>query len=85
MRSLGKCEGRSVWGWGGLVFICFLAVYAWTAQRGVSWQDSGEYQSRILAGDYQWHSGIARAHRFVSAIRELSFGRDAVSGGGIPR
>jgi len=44
------------------VFFCFLALYAVTAQQGVSWQDSGEFQYRILAGDYQWYSGIARAH-----------------------
>jgi hypothetical protein len=40
----------------------FLVLYAATAQRGVSWQDSGEFQYRVLAGDYLWHSGIARAH-----------------------
>ena len=44
------------------VFFCFLALYAVTAQRGLSWQDSGEFQCRILAGDYHWNSGIARAH-----------------------
>lgn len=44
------------------VFFCFFALYAITAQQGVSWQDSGEFQYRILAGDYQWYSGIARAH-----------------------
>ena len=46
------------------VFFCFFALYAVTAQSGVGWQDSGEFQYRILAGDYQWHSGIARAHPF---------------------
>ncbi len=44
------------------VFFCFFVLYAATAQRGVSWQDSGEYQYRILTGDYLWNSGIARAH-----------------------
>ncbi|HNX35829.1 MAG TPA: hypothetical protein PKM57_14445 [Kiritimatiellia bacterium] len=44
------------------VFVVFFALYAATAQRGVSWQDSGEFQYRVLAGDYVWHSGIARAH-----------------------
>jgi len=44
------------------VFVFFFALYAATAQRGVSWQDSGEFQYRVLAGDYVWHSGIARAH-----------------------
>jgi hypothetical protein len=45
-----------------MVFLLSLAVYAFTAQRGVSWQDSGEFQYRVLAGDYLWISGIARAH-----------------------
>lgn len=44
------------------VFVVFFALYAATAQRGVSWQDSGEFQYRVLAGDYVWQSGIARAH-----------------------
>ena len=50
------------------VFFCFFALYAATAQRGVSWQDSGEFQYRVLAGDYQWHSGIARAHPLYIAL-----------------
>lgn len=44
------------------VFVLFFVLYALTAQRGVSWQDSGEFQYRLLAGDYYWNSGIARAH-----------------------
>ena len=40
----------------------FFTLYALTAQRGVSWQDSGEFQYRLLVGDYFWNSGIARAH-----------------------
>lgn len=39
-----------------------LGVYLLTAQRGVSWQDSGEFQYRVLVHDYFWISGIARAH-----------------------
>ncbi|MFA7173776.1 MAG: hypothetical protein WC340_10240 [Kiritimatiellia bacterium] len=46
----------------GVVFCVFMVLYALTAQRGVSWQDSGEFQYRLLAGDYYWNSGIARAH-----------------------
>ncbi len=49
-------------GWGIAIFLLFTAVYACTAQRGVGWQDSGEFQFRIVAADYHWHSGIARAH-----------------------
>ena len=44
------------------VFVFFALLYGLTAQRGVSWQDSGEFQYRLLAGDYAWNSGIARAH-----------------------
>ncbi|MFO7936842.1 MAG: DUF2723 domain-containing protein [Kiritimatiellia bacterium] len=46
----------------GGVFLLFFVLYALTAQHGVSWQDSGEFQYRLLAGDYFWNSGIARAH-----------------------
>jgi hypothetical protein len=45
-----------------LIFAGFFLLYAATAQRGVSWQDSGEFQYRILVQDYFWISGIARAH-----------------------
>ena len=40
------------------------AVYAATAQRGISWQDSGEYQYKFLVGAYDWEvgAGIARLH-----------------------
>lgn len=46
------------------VFFCFLGLYAATAQRGVSWQDSGEYQYKFLARAYSWDvgAGIARLH-----------------------
>ncbi len=39
-------------------------VYALTAQRGISWQDSGEYQYKFLTQAYTWDvgSGIARLH-----------------------
>jgi hypothetical protein len=50
------------------VFVGFFALYAATAQRGVGWQDSGEFQYRILAGDYRWFSGIARAHPLYIAL-----------------
>lgn len=55
-------ERKEHWLFYMAVFLCFFALYAVTSQRGVSWQDSGEFQYRILSGDYQWHSGIARAH-----------------------
>ena len=52
-------------GWGGIgvvVFFLFMAMYAWTSQRGVGWQDTGVFQFRIAAADYHWDSGIALAH-----------------------
>jgi len=55
-------EPSRIGGLCGMIFLVSLAVYAYTAQRGVSWQDSGEFQYRVLAGDYFWISGIARAH-----------------------
>lgn len=61
LKEQAKEQGKH-WLFYAAVFFCFLAIYAATAQRGVSWQDSGEFQYRILAGDYQWNSGIARAH-----------------------
>lgn len=51
-----------------MIGVAFFALYACTAQRGVSWQDSGEFQYRVLAGDYRWHSGIARAHPLYVAL-----------------
>ena len=62
MRKENIKEQTKHWLFYAAVFFCFFALYAATAQRGVSWQDSGEFQYRILAGDYHWHSGIARAH-----------------------
>jgi len=44
------------------IFAGFFLLYAATAQRGVSWQDSGEFQYRVLVHDYFWISGIARSH-----------------------
>ena len=66
----------SAQGWlGAVVFCVFLALYAVTAQHGVSWQDSGEFQYRVLAGDFVWCSGIARAHPLyigmARVVREL--------------
>ena len=40
----------------------FLCLYALTAQRGVSWQDSGVFQLRILYRDLYGTDGIALAH-----------------------
>ena len=45
-----------------VLFLGTLALYFLSAQRGFGWQDSGEYQYRVLANDLTWRSGIARAH-----------------------
>ena len=45
-----------------LLVIGFAALYAFTAQRGVSWGDSGLFQRRILDGDLEGNSGLALAH-----------------------
>lgn len=55
---------NSVWLTAFLVTLVALLIYAATAQRGVSWQDGGEYQYKFLAGAYKWEvgAGIARLH-----------------------
>lgn len=40
----------------------FSLLYLATCQRGVSWQDSGAYQWRMLQGDLFGDDGLARAH-----------------------
>ena len=44
------------------VALFFMALYGLTAQRGVSWQDSGLYQMRVLTGDLRFVFGLALAH-----------------------
>ncbi len=61
-------SNKPSWVWMITAFLLFFALYACTAQRGTGWQDSGEYQYRILVGDYIWHSGIARAHPLYIAL-----------------
>jgi len=45
-----------------LVFLVFTVLYSLTAQRTVSWQDSGEFQWRALNADLTGTMGLARAH-----------------------
>jgi hypothetical protein len=54
--------------WCAAVFLAFAALYLLMAQRGFSWQDSGEFQYRMFAGDFHWCSGIARAHPLYIAL-----------------
>jgi len=44
------------------LLVGFTAFYAATAQRGVSWQDSGMFQYRAVHGDYSGELGLALAH-----------------------
>lgn len=53
--------------WAG-VLCAGLLFYGLTAQQGVSWQDSGMLQWRILAGDYVGNLGLALAHPLYIAI-----------------
>lgn len=48
--------------WWLLCLIVFSLLYLVTCQRGVSWQDSGMLQYRILTGDYHGRLGLALAH-----------------------
>ena len=57
-------------------FVCFgslshaagFVLYGLTAQQGLSWQDSGMLQWRILTGDYIGNLGLALAHPLYIAI-----------------
>jgi hypothetical protein len=48
-----------------------LSVYVITAQRTVSWQDSGEFQWRCLTADLAGTMGLARAHPLYLAAGTL--------------
>ena len=83
MRFLGSERAR-VLGVCALVGLAALAVYAATAQRGISWQDSGEYQYKFLAGAYDWEvgAGIARLHpTYILLTRLLAA---CLPGAGVP-
>lgn len=57
----GNLKNQTFWVW----FFCFVfssILYLLTCQRGVSWQDSGMFQWRILNGDITGNLGIALAH-----------------------
>jgi len=51
-----------------LVLVTALAMYWVTAQRTVGWQDSGEFQLRVLRGDYDNPRGLALAHPLYIAM-----------------
>jgi len=51
----------------------FALLYLATSQRGVSWQDSGRFQWRVLTGEYHDCLGLALAHPlYIAAGRVLA-------------
>ena len=60
------------WRVGVLVFLAAAGLYLATAQRGASWQDSGEYQWRSMTGDYLLTGG-ARSHPLYIAIGQCVY------------
>lgn len=54
-----------------LVFLAALALYALTAQTGVSWQDGGLHQWRIQEAIYLSDMGVATSHPLYVAICRL--------------
>ncbi len=60
------------WRIGVLVFLAAAGLYLATAQHGASWQDSGEYQWRIMTGDYLLTGG-ARSHPLYIAIGQCVY------------
>lgn len=50
------------------MFLAFAALYCFTAQRGLSWQDSGIFQWRVLNGDLTGQLGLALAHPLYIAL-----------------
>jgi len=51
----------------------FALLYLATCQRGVSWQDSGRFQWRVLMGQYHDSLGLALAHPlYIAAGRVLA-------------
>ena len=54
-----------------LCVLVFSLLYALTAQRGVSWQDSGMFQWRVLNGDCVGQRGLALAHPLYIAAAQI--------------
>lgn len=52
-------SGRWMW---LTIFLAAACFYTLTAQQGVSWQDSGEYQWRCLRGDFVQGVPLCRSH-----------------------
>ncbi len=54
-----------------LTFIASSILYRATCQRGVSWQDSGMFQWRVLTADYTGELGLALAHPLYIAAAQI--------------
>ena len=54
-----------------LCLLVFSLLYALTAQQGVSWQDSGMFQWRVLNGDCVGQRGLALAHPLYIAAAQI--------------
>ena len=73
-RPAGRDGRLGVFRWTAVVLV-FTVFYGLTAQRGVSWQDSGRFQYRVLNGEYHDDLGLALAHgldiRLHHALRTI--------------
>jgi len=57
-----------------LCVLVFSLLYGLTCQRGVSWQDSGTFQWRVLNGDCTGQRGLALAHPlYIAAAQPLKW------------
>jgi hypothetical protein len=54
------------------VFAAFAILYGLTCQDGPSWQDSGLFQLRILAVDWQGRLGLALSHPVLIAVGQVA-------------
>lgn len=82
MQSAQKGREAAVAVWLGPFFFS-LALYSFTCQRGIGWQDSGHYQWRILAGEFLDPDGLAISHPLYILLGKLatllSFGRPVLA------
>jgi hypothetical protein len=54
-----------------IVFLCAFILYLITAQRDISWQDSGMFQWRILSADLTGSLGLALAHPLYIVLGQV--------------
>jgi len=67
-RPISGLSAKQLW---GVVFLCAFGLYLGTAQREISWQDSGMFQWRILTADYTGALGLALAHPLYILVAQL--------------